>query len=656
MRDLNRIKAENIKRHKKLFPEYDPIRGVNSPVKRFNLYIDANNYITLPEICKEEPLIKDIIMFNTVAAYYRANISKLKGIKLNDIIVAITEIRLKQDFEFWAATCGKIKDKLSPDVVPFVLRPAQRKLLKELEDMRWKNMPIRIILLKARQWGGSTMIQIYMVWIQLFHMENWNSVIIAHTEDAARNIRSMYTRVGLTHPKDIQKMTFKPFEGSQKNRVLEERGCVIGIGSSEKPDSQRSFDIKMTHLSEVAFFKSTELKSAEDLVQSIRGSVPSLPYTVAVLESTAKGVGNFFHKEWLIAEEGNSGYRPVFVAWWEIEIYLLPVPNVFKFVAAFTEHDWYLWDLGATLEGINWYKTFKNNENYDDWRMSSEFPSTSVEAFQSTGRRAFAPEYVLRARKNVIDPIFVGEVYGDATKGEGALKNLELKKVSTGDLKIWSFPDNTPVSNRYIGFADIGGRNPKADYSVLKVFDRYWMIDGGVPEVAAIYRTHMDQDLFAWKCAQIMWLYNKGLLAVEVNSLIKRGLNSEGSHHLTVLDEISPYYQNLYTRTNPERIIEGAPIMYGFHTNQSTKPMIIDTLNAAIRDEGYIERDKRTCDEMDSYELKNTGVYGAVDGAKDDCVVVTAGGLWISQRMDLPRIISGLKPKSKRNILTEAMI
>lgn len=616
--------------------------------------LDRDNYILMPETAKDELLIREISKFNSLVGYYRANAHKLKGLVVNDLMMAITEIRIKHDFEFWAATCAKVLDKTSSLVVPFILRPAQRKLLKELEDMRQTDIPIRVILLKARQWGGSTLVQLYMAWIQLYHKTNWNSVIIAHLEDAARNIRSMYTRVAQTHPKDIMKITFKPFEGSQKTRVIEERGCIIGIGSSEKPEAQRSFDIKMTHLSEVAFFKSTELKSAEDLAQSIRASVPMQPYTVAVLESTAKGVGNFFHSEWLAAVEGKSAYRPVFIAWWEIELYLKPIDNFHEFCETMTAHDEYLWALGATLEGINWYKTFKHSERYDDWRMASEFPSTSTEAFQSTGRRAFAPEYVLNSRKTVQDPIFIGEVFADAQKGEGAFTNLEMKEIPNGDLQIWIRPDTMNVSNRYIGFADIGGRNPKADYSVLKVFDRYWTIDGGVPEVAAVFRGHLDQDLFAWKCAQIMWLYNKGLLAIEVNSLLKKGLNSEGSHHLTVLDEISAFYPNLYTRTSPERVREGVPSIYGFHTNRATKPMIVDELNAALRDGGYIERHKRSCDEFDSYEIKTDGNYGAVDGAKDDCVVVTAGGLWISNKsMDACRIVNFIKPK-KSKVISEA--
>jgi len=66
--------------------------------------------------------------------------------------------------------------------------------------MRTAGKPIRLILLKARQWGGSTLVQIYMAWIQLVHCRNWNSVICAHLKESAANIKGMYSK---KHPKAV---------------------------------------------------------------------------------------------------------------------------------------------------------------------------------------------------------------------------------------------------------------------------------------------------------------------------------------------------------------------------------------------------------------------------------------------------------------------
>ena len=56
-------------------------------------------------------------------------------------------------------------------------------------------------------------------------------------------------------------------------------------------------------------------------------SVPREPFTVVVLESTAKGIGNFFHDTWCDAVDGKSAYTPLFVPWFEIDIYYKPFIN-----------------------------------------------------------------------------------------------------------------------------------------------------------------------------------------------------------------------------------------------------------------------------------------------------------------------------------------
>lgn len=62
-----------------------------------------------------------------------------------------------EDFLGWAGDCVKIVDKLSGASVPFVLNAPQRRVLAVLERQRLAGRPIRLIMLKARQWGGSVL-------------------------------------------------------------------------------------------------------------------------------------------------------------------------------------------------------------------------------------------------------------------------------------------------------------------------------------------------------------------------------------------------------------------------------------------------------------------------------------------------------------------
>ena len=131
----------------------------------------------------------------------------------------------------------------------------------------------------------------------------------------------MYSRMAQYHPKEVFPVRFQNFEGSQSNRQLEERGAVVSIGSVQNPEALRSDDLKLAHCTEVGLWEDTPKRKAADVIQSVVGSIPDDPYTSVVLESTAKGVGNYFHDTWIKAEKGENGFKPVFVAWFEIGLY-----------------------------------------------------------------------------------------------------------------------------------------------------------------------------------------------------------------------------------------------------------------------------------------------------------------------------------------------
>ena len=648
---------QNTERKSRLFPHYNPLNGEGSLTEREELnfrYNGADVRLRIPV---------DMMRLDVIQELNGNDIDHLltqSGLSINQrnrdfMLEEISSIRLNLDFEFFAATACKIQAKEGKAIIPFILNAAQRKLVAELERLRVNGIPMRIVLLKARQWGGSTLVLIYMAWVQIRLLENWHSVVVADVEEQSRNIRSMYSRLLKHYPSELGTLSFSPFEGSTKTRIIKERGCIIGVGSVKQPENLRSFDFSMAHLSEIGLWKTTAQRSAEDLAQAVANTVPFSPNTIIVKESTAKGVGNYFHREWQAAERGTSAYSPIFVSWFEIERYMMPVSNPVEFIKSWSDYENWLWEQGATLEGINWYRNYKSSENYDDWRMKSEFPTTSIEAFQSTGQRVFHPLYVSNARKSCEAPAMVGDLFGKSIMGKDSLKDIEFVNNDKGNLKVWIAPDKTVnIRDRYALFADIGGRTKDADYSTIKVIDRYWMMYGDKPVVCAVWHGHLDQDTFAWKAAQLATWYNNGLLAIEVNSMRSKNDNTEGDHSFTVLDEIADVYTNLYARTSPDSVKQGAPTKYGFHTNKSTKPMIIDTLNGALRDDLYEEKDLAACDEMDSFEYKPDGSMGAVEGQKDDRVITTAGCVWLALKyMPTPEEIKQTTKKS-RGIVSEA--
>ena len=577
--------------------------------------------------------------------------------------------RFNYDFEFWAYSTAKISPKGGGDDISFFLNRAQRIYLTTLERLRMSNQPINIILLKARQWGGSTLTQIYMLWIQIIHKKNWNSVICGDVESQSNIVSGMLSKVVEKYPlwaTNGIKLETKPFEGSSKTRQIQYCQCLYSVGSAQKPDNLRSQNISMAHLTEVGLWKETKGKKPEDLVQAIFGSINDGPYTVKVLESTAKGVGNYFHRTWLKAVKGENDFTPVFIAWFMIDMYSAYIGqrNYRSFIESMDEYEMYLFDLGATLEAIAWYRKKKKSME-QEWRMCSEYPSDPKEAFQSTGRPYFPRQYVEQARSTCMEPAFYGEFVGEETKGKKAFENLHFvemkrKKDSKDNiLQVWFLPDTSlHYKDRYVVSVDIGGTGDNSDPSSIKVFDRLPMTEGGIPEVVAEWHGHIEHDLLIWKAAQIAYAYDNALLVVESNTLETEG--TEGDNFEYVLDEIVDFYYNLYSRTSAEQIKQGAPVKYGFHTNPSTKPMVLNFLKSAMRDCLYIERSLETTFECDQFEIKEDGKKtGAVEGCYDDRVMSTSIGLYVCYKTPKPYKIAQKNTgfqKKKTRIVSEASI
>ena len=319
---------------------------------------------------------------------------------------------------------------------------------------------------------------------------------------------------------------------------------------------------------------------------------------------------------------------------------------------------WWLWEKGANLEGINWYIQERSKYN-DHAQMASEYPSDDIEAFAHSGTRVFDRYQVEAMRATCCPPRHIGDVIAEEDSGKKAFSNLHFTSDSQGQLWVWQLPetfDDEVVTNRYLTVVDIGGRSDKADYSVISVFDRYWMIEGGKPSLVAQWYGHIDMDILAWKSVQIAKFYNDSLLVIESNTLEthdrERIVDGDQSHF--ILNQIRDVYDNLYARKQSEdEIRQGVPKKYGFHTNISTKPMIISTLVKVVRDNLYTERDERCLNEFLQYERKQNGAFGAIIGEHDDLLMTRAIGLHICfYEMDFPRIVKKAerRPHSKSTI------
>ena len=341
-----------------------------------------------------------------------------------------------------------------------------------------------------------------------------------------------------------------------------------------------------------------------------------------------------------------SAFTPVFVEWFLIDIYSeeLTVSEE-EFIDSMTTYEHWLFSKGATLQAINWYRGMRGQLPSDS-SMKEEYPSDDIEAFQNSGRPVFNMEEVEKLRSKCKEPIAIGELSSKRSASQAklkiefrkdVLKDLKFVEDKKGCLKIWEYPEEK-LRNRYIVFVDTGGRGRKSDYSVITVFDRYWMMYGDVPAVVAQWRGHIDHDILAWKAAQIAAYYGNALLVFESNTheTDKGKMATDGDHTEFIFDTIADYYDNLYSRTPSDKIAEGVAPVWGFHMNRTTKTMIIDTFTSILREGGYIERDEEAVNEARWFEYKDNGSTGAIAGKHDDIIITRMAGLHVCYEIPLP--------------------
>lgn len=700
MNTIDSILKENTKRNKNKNREYDPVTGIGSYGERVRFEIEDAPFplLWLPKTMLENEFVKEIAKYKSFERMYEANNLEFDEDEKQNCWIDFCETRILYDFEYYACQYETIEDGITEEMIPFRMNLAQRKFNEIVMGDLLSNKPVRVISLKARQHGISTYIQILFSWIQKVKKMRWNSVICAHVNDAAKNIRSMYTRsMEYTIPIGGIKYTVSPFEQTQNIKEIKQRGCRITVGTAEKPESVRSQNPKLAHFSEVAFYPNTDKKQTSALIGSILGTMKLSPWTVVVHESTANGFGDYFQLEYAKAKKGENAYTPTFLAWFYNPNYVEEFDGTYytfsgkktdgtieEFILSMNDYEKNLFNnhKDCTLENLNWYRG-KNGEMVSRAVMKQEFPSDDNEAFQDSGRPVFRDDDIERMRSDCRDPIAIGTLVADADPSTANIhpknrasilenirfiedpeameamrgSDVKLRARKTQDkIKVWRMPSPLKIKHRYLVIFDPQkGITEKADWGVITVIDRLPMMSGEKPEIVAQFRGHIDKDITIWIAMQIAKWYNDALLVVESNTYDADN-NSRDDDAEMIFEVVKEYYDNLYTRTSADKIREGYPVKWGFNTNRSTKPMIINNYISIIREDGYVERDSEALDEARMYEQKDDGKYGAKEGQHDDILMTRMIGLYIAYTMPIPKLIEekrNTQPRSRTGSMSD---
>ena len=292
---------------------------------------------------------------------------------------------LSSNLEVFSAHCLKIADK-SGALKPFMWNEAQRRAHALLEKQLAETGKVRAIILKARQMGISTYIA-----ARLYHKVTTNfgkrALIVGHEQRSTDSLYGMVKRFSEYNP-------LAPSLGyTNAKELIFDRldGGGYKTATAGTQDVGRGSTSQYAHLSEFGFWGDGARQLA-----GLGNTVADIPGTEMIIESTANGLGNTFHKLWQDAEAGRNEWIAIFLPWHIQPEYRAPVKDDFTLSS---EDIKYQEAYGLDMEQMQWRanKISTYGKGFE-WLFSQEFPSTAAEAFQtSTQNPLISPSDVMSA-------------------------------------------------------------------------------------------------------------------------------------------------------------------------------------------------------------------------------------------------------------------
>ena len=331
--------AENHRRRQEIYGPYEPLTGVGCYgfTKGLREHVIISDCL-IPEVWVPKETLEtliwhEVLRFGSIRSYIEVGLCRDYDAEYHqDVEEALFQARFIDDPEFAMYMTDVIVDKISGNLIPFRLRYAQRVLLTLMEDLRHTNKPILIALLKARQWGGSTLVQMYIKWMQDYrHPNGWNAAIIAQVGSTSKKIKAMYRKAienqaGWTLGMPGIKFKMNPYEGSDSDFIVTDgryavRSTTLSVASFENYEKLRGDNFKCVHYSEVALWKKTPEHDPESVISSASQSLIGLPDEIEVFESTGMGNSGFFYDlcQDAMRDDSTSAYKFLFIPFFMIE-------------------------------------------------------------------------------------------------------------------------------------------------------------------------------------------------------------------------------------------------------------------------------------------------------------------------------------------------
>lgn len=439
--------------------------------------------------------------------------------------------------------------------ITFNLFKFQEETLQSFHDYKFN------IILKSRQMGISTLVAAYSLWLMIFHKDKNILLVSLRQEDA----KEVITKVRFANENLPTWLKIKCLEDNRLSLKFANGSAIKAASTTKKSGVGQALSLLI--IDEAAL-----IEEAEDLWTSAQPTLSTGGN--AIILSTPRGVGNWFHKMWQGAEEnsngkvGTNGFHPIRLPW-----------NL-------------------------------HPERNEEWRH--------IEGAKQGNPKKAAQEFdcdFLASGDNVVDLAII-EFY----KKNLMRDPIEIRGADSG-LWVWQRPDYT---HNYIVCADVA-RGDGMDFSACHVID---ITD--TPIQSAEYKGTFGTKDFGNFLVALSTEYNNALLIVERENVGWATLQQiiEREYPNTFYSSTDLKYVDVQRQLIHRWDAEEKKLTPGFSTNIKTRPLVINNIDMYMREKVIEVYSKRTLAEFETFIWKN-GKAQAMDSYNDDLIMALGIGLWV---------------------------
>lgn len=540
------------------------------------------------------------------------------------------------------------------------------------------NLPIRIIGLKPRQVGGTTIAVAVLYWLAQRHA--LNTVVIADILERSQLLFNMYKRF---HENDDMDWGNPATNVTAKNLVFKNRSALT-MKTAENPTASRADTLQGLLCSEVPYW---DHKAAETLT-SLMGSLANGPHTICIEESTPKGSSGVFPDDFRNAKwpsyskywqqygnpmpdgTGSSMFIRIFAAWFEFEKHAIAITpqERYKIENSLTAREArgreiYRW----SFEQIAWRRwAIANQCKGSETRLDEDYPEDPESCFQASGRVRFDIEgmsylesiargcnwkkgILIEPRDSVSSPAFMVAEEKDSSFWFNEEPRIGCKYILSGDVS-----NDRDVSG-------ISSQNPKIDRHSFHVIRASFTENNGQfnrkRQVARLaFPCELGHDALAKQIHLMSRFYGNCVIAPEVNN-----------HGLNLLSKLKDRGANVMFRTYIDPKTSREHKIYGWTTSEQSRVALVDSLSVAIREITDPERVDgleiycpNTVSEIRTFQVDKTGKACAAAGCHDDEVIGIAIGnylinlatVYANPVIDRPTVKDAYQPYEERAPIT----